>query len=107
MFHSLGGVYGILASVDVDSNGDEEDGNEAKEDDGVNKNGNPTCLHIMKLHHSFIPRQLKQQPWTQHHKQHHRYHHRPPIRHCIFFHTLFTTEIESYIETTEIVCLYI
>lgn len=44
--------------------GDEEDGDKSKEDDGVDENGNPTGLHVSKLH-DFIPsRQLKQQPRT-------------------------------------------
>lgn len=44
-------VYKILSSVDVDSYCDEEDSDETKEDDGVDQNRQPTCLHVTKLHH--------------------------------------------------------
>lgn len=63
--------------------GDEEDGDETKEDNGVDKYRQSTGLHVPKLHHPVPPRQLKQQPRTQQHEQHHRYHHRSPIRHTL------------------------
>lgn len=54
----------VSSSVDVNANSDEEDGEEAKEDDGVDEDGNPTSMHAPELHHSSPPRQLEQQPWT-------------------------------------------
>ncbi|KAM0962208.1 hypothetical protein ACFX2J_021270 [Malus domestica] len=65
----------------MNTNSDEEDGEEAEEDDGVDEDRYPARLHVPKLHHPALPRQLEQQPRTQQHEQHHRYHHRPPIRH--------------------------
>lgn len=66
----------------MDSNGDEEDGDQTEVDDGVDQYGDPTCLEVAELHQPPIPRQLEQQSRRQQHEQHHRYHHRPPIRHC-------------------------
>ncbi|CAN6550976.1 unnamed protein product [Malus baccata var. baccata] len=70
--------------VDVNANSDEEDGEEAEEDDGVDEDRYPARMHVPKLHHLAPSRQLEQQPRTQKHEQHHSYHHRPPIRHSIF-----------------------
>ena len=53
-----------LSSVDVNTYGDEEDGDKSKEDYGMDKNRNPTRLHVSKLHDFVPPWQLKQQPWT-------------------------------------------
>lgn len=69
----------MLPYRDMDSNGNEEDGDEAEVKNGVYKNGDAASLHISKLYRSFVPRQLKQQPWRQQHKQHHCYQNRPPI----------------------------
>ncbi|WOK97441.1 hypothetical protein Cni_G06149 [Canna indica] len=71
------------AGVDVDANGDEEDGDETEEDDGVDEYGDAAGLEVAELHHPVPPRQLKQQPRRQQHEQHHRYHHRPPVRHSL------------------------
>lgn len=70
-----------LTSGNVDANGDEEDGDEAEVDDGVDQNRNRAGLHVSELHHPVSPRKLKQQARCQQHEQHHRYHHRPPIGH--------------------------
>ncbi|KAM1741861.1 hypothetical protein ACFX11_011914 [Malus domestica] len=74
----------VLLTVDVNANSDEEDGEEAEEDDGVDEDRYPARMHVPKLHHLAPSRQLEQQPRTQKHEQHHSYHHRPPIRHSIF-----------------------
>lgn len=68
----------------MDPEGDEEDGDEAEVDDGVNEDGGSACLEVGELHEPAPPRDLKQKPRSQHHKQQHRYHHRPPIRHLSF-----------------------
>lgn len=79
-----GGWLGLGGGVDVNANGDEEDGNETKEDDGVNHNGGDACVHVTELNHSIPTRYLKQQPRRQHHEQYHRYQYRTPIRHPLF-----------------------
>ncbi|KAK3020559.1 hypothetical protein RJ639_046909 [Escallonia herrerae] len=97
---SGGGKSFRLSGIDVDADGNEEDGDEAKVDDGVDKDRNPARLHITELHHSPLPRNLIQQPWRQQHEQHHRHHHRPPIRH---FHSISQSrrgEEESLIDMT-------
>lgn len=38
--------------IDMNTNDNKEDGDEAKEDDGVNKDGSSTGLHIAKLRNS-------------------------------------------------------
>lgn len=53
-----------LASIDMNSNSNEEDGDEAKEDDGVDKNRNSTGLEVAKLHNPVPPWKLKEQTWT-------------------------------------------
>ena len=66
-------LYIKLASVNVDANGNEEDGDETKEDDSVNQDSDAARLHGGKLDHPSPPRNLTQQPWCQQHKQHHRH----------------------------------
>ncbi|KAL6180102.1 hypothetical protein ACLB2K_046770 [Fragaria x ananassa] len=66
----------------MNADGDKEDGEKPKVDDGMYDNGGTTGLHVPKLHHSPLPGYLKQKPWSHQHKQHHRYDHRTPIRHC-------------------------
>lgn len=70
-----------LVGMDVDADGNEKDGDDAKINDGMNQNREAACMHVPKLHHSASSRQLKQQPWRQQHKQHHRYQHWSPICH--------------------------
>lgn len=66
----------------MDANSDEEDGYDAKEDDGVDEDGYRTGMHVPKLHHFAPPAgQLKQQPRAQQHEEHHCYHHCTPVRH--------------------------
>lgn len=70
-----------LVCVDVNADGNEKDGDDAKINDGMNQNGEAACMHVSKLHHSTSSRQLKQQPRRQQHKQQHRYQHWSPICH--------------------------
>jgi len=52
----------------MNTNGNEKDGDESKEDNGVNQYGDPASPHVAEVHHSAVARQLEQQPWCQHHK---------------------------------------
>ncbi|KAK3002300.1 hypothetical protein RJ639_022072 [Escallonia herrerae] len=67
----------------MDTNGNEEDGDQSKEDDGVHQDGCTTGLHVAELHHPVPAGQLEEQPQRQHHEQHHRHQHRTPVRHQI------------------------
>lgn len=46
----------------MNADGNEEDCDETEIDDGMNQNGESTCLHITKLNYSSPPRDLTQQP---------------------------------------------
>ncbi|RWW43809.1 hypothetical protein BHE74_00050505, partial [Ensete ventricosum] len=74
----------LSAGVDVDADGDEEDGEESEVEDGVDEDGEAARLHVAELHHPPPGRQLEQQ---------HRHHHRPPIRHGPFMLTLPTAPV--------------
>lgn len=43
--------------------GNEENSDEAKIDDGVDQDGDTTCLHVIEFNHSVLARQLEQQSW--------------------------------------------
>ncbi|KAA8530095.1 hypothetical protein F0562_004804 [Nyssa sinensis] len=58
-----------LADGDVDTNSNEEDGDEAKVDDGVDEDGDAAGLHVGKLHRSALTGKLEQQPRRQQHEQ--------------------------------------
>lgn len=47
------------SSVDMNTDGYEEDCDETKKDDGVDKDGNSTGVHISKLHNSAFSRELE------------------------------------------------
>ncbi|CAH9071664.1 unnamed protein product [Cuscuta epithymum] len=87
MLHSLykqikvDGKENRLTGVDVNSDGDEENRDDAEEDDGVDHNGSPAGMHTPELNHLVPARNLEEQPRSEEHEEHHRYHHRPPIRH--------------------------
>lgn len=62
--------------------GDEEDGGEGEEDDGVDEDGGAAGLEVAELDEAAaLGRQLQQQPRREQHEQHHRHHHRAPVRH--------------------------
>lgn len=62
--------------------GDEEDGREGEEDDGVDEDGGAAGLEVAELDEAAaLGRQLQQQPRREQHEQHHRHHHRAPVRH--------------------------
>lgn len=75
------GRWVVLSCVDMNTDSNKENGDEAEENDGVDKDGSTTGLHVRKRRYSAIGRQLEQQPWRQQHKQHRGYHNRPPVRH--------------------------
>jgi len=67
---------------DVHPDGDEEDGGEREEEDGVDEDGGAAGLEVAELHEAAaLGRQLQQQARRQQHEQHHRHHHGPPVRH--------------------------
>lgn len=47
---------------DMNTNGNEKDGDESKEDNGVDQYGDPASPHVAEVHHSAVARQLEQQP---------------------------------------------
>lgn len=68
-------------SIDVNTYSNKEDGEKPKVDDCMYDYGGNTGLHIPKLRHPRLCRNLKHQARSQQHEQHHRYNHRSPIRH--------------------------
>lgn len=72
---------GWSAGVDVDVEGEDEDGVEDEEEESVESYGLTVGLHASELHGPGVPRYLEQQPRLQQQEQHHPYQHRPPIRH--------------------------
>lgn len=67
--------------VDVDADGDEEDGEESEVDDGVDDDGEAAGLKVAELHRPLVSRQLKQDARRQQQEEQHRHRHRPPVRH--------------------------
>ena len=63
----------------VNTNCNDQYGEYAEEYDGVYQNGNPTGVHIPKLHHPDSRRQLKKQPRRQENEQRHRHYNRSPV----------------------------
>ncbi|KAG7033373.1 hypothetical protein SDJN02_07429, partial [Cucurbita argyrosperma subsp. argyrosperma] len=66
-------------NVYVNTDSDDQYGEYAEENDSVHQNGNPTGIHIPKLHHPDSRRQLKKQPWRQDNEQRHRHNNRSPV----------------------------
>lgn len=54
---------GWLTGVDVDADGEDENGSEGEEDDGVNEDREATGLEAAELHQPAVARDLEQQPW--------------------------------------------
>ncbi|KAL6294237.1 hypothetical protein ACE6H2_002379 [Prunus campanulata] len=79
--HKNRGAVKELTKVKMDLDGQQEDANESKVEEGVNHDGCTTCLKVPKLHAAMAPRQLEKQTWRQQHKQNHCHEHRAPIRH--------------------------
>lgn len=69
----------MKSKVYVNTNCDDQNGEYAEENDGVHQNGNPTGVHVPKLHHPDSRRQLKKQPRRQEDEQRHRDDNRSPV----------------------------
>jgi len=73
-------VRAMLAGVEVDSDGDHEDGAEPEEYDGVDDDGGGAGPHAVELGDAaIVSRDLAQQPRREHHEQGHSDQHRAPI----------------------------
>lgn len=70
-----------LLNAYVNTNSDDQYGEYTEENDGVHQNGNPTGVHVPKLHHPDSRRQLKKQPRRQENEQRHRHDNRSPVCH--------------------------
>lgn len=72
----------LLAAVDVDTDGDHEDGAEAEEEEGVDEDGGAAGAHAVELREPpVVPRDLDQQPRREHYEEEHRDQHGAPVRH--------------------------
>jgi|UniRef100_A0A804MHC3 hypothetical protein len=71
----------LLARVDVDADGDEEDGDEREVEDGVDEDGQAAGVHAAELCDAAPARQRAEQPRREDHEQHRRYDHGAPVRH--------------------------
>jgi hypothetical protein len=65
----------------VDSDGDEEDGDEREVEDGVDEDGDAAGVHGAEAHDAAVRGQLEQQPRREQHEQHRRDNHGAPVRH--------------------------
>ncbi|MQM06710.1 hypothetical protein Taro_039537 [Colocasia esculenta] len=70
-----------LAGVDVDVEGEDEDGEHGEEDDGVNEDGFAVGPERPEFHVLGVSRDREQQPRRQQHEQHHPQHYWRPVRH--------------------------
>ncbi|GLT73794.1 hypothetical protein SLA2020_456290 [Shorea laevis] len=77
----------------------EENTNEGKVEQGMNKNGCTTGLKVAKLHVPLAPWHLEQQPRRQQYEQHHRNENWTPIRH--FPHLLCVSDVVCEIQGKE------
>lgn len=64
-------------------NGNEEDNHKAKEEKGMDKYGNATCLQIAELYYLAFAWQLEQDSRWKNNKQNQTYHDWSPICHLI------------------------
>lgn len=69
----------------MNTDGNEEDGDQAKKENGVNEYGDSARLHVDELDGPALSRQLEKKSWSQQHKEHDCYHHRPPISHLFLY----------------------
>ena len=70
-----------LAKVHMNTNGEQEDGNEGKVDDGMDKYGDTTRLKVTELDEPVLPRHLEEKTRRQEYEEQQRYEHRSPVRH--------------------------
>ncbi|KAI8030417.1 hypothetical protein LOK49_LG01G04216 [Camellia lanceoleosa] len=71
----------MSAGVDMEMEGEDNDGVEGEEEKSVKGYGLTVSLHAPKLHMSVVSRYLEQQTRRQQHEQHHPYQYWSPIRH--------------------------
>ncbi|CAL5370281.1 unnamed protein product [Camellia sinensis] len=71
----------MSAGVDMEVEGEDNDGVEGEEEKSVKGYGLTVSLHAPKLHMSVVSRYLEQQSRRQQHEQHHPYQYWSPIRH--------------------------
>lgn len=64
----------------MDADGDDEDGEEAEEDDGVDEDGDGAGGHVAELDDPRPRGELEQQPRRQHHEEDHRHDDGAPVR---------------------------
>ncbi|KAG4938343.1 hypothetical protein JHK87_044313 [Glycine soja] len=71
------------AGVDMDFNGEDEDGVEREEDERVDENGFAVGLHATELKLLPVPRKGEKQPRLEQHEQNYPDQHRCPISHFL------------------------
>lgn len=72
-----------LASVDVEAESEDDDGEDSEKDESVEEDGLAVGPQAAELHAAVRPRELEQQARRQQHEQHHPHHHRSPVSHPI------------------------
>jgi hypothetical protein len=55
---------GGLTKIQVNLNGEQEDANETKVEEGMDENGCPAGLKVAKLHAAVAPGHLEKQTWS-------------------------------------------
>ena len=80
--------------MDLDADGDEDDGVEGEEEEGVDEDGDDAGLELAELDQPALAWYLEQKPRRQQDEQHPRYQHRTPVLHrlllaCFFFFFFF------------------
>lgn len=65
----------------MDADGEEEDGDECKEEDGMDDNGNPTGLEVAELHEPVATWNLKEEARGEEDEKNDSDEDRPPICH--------------------------
>lgn len=71
----------VLASVDADADGQNEDSEETKKEEGVDQNCFPICFEVAKFHSPGVPRKLKQEARGEQYEEQQPYQNRRPIHH--------------------------
>lgn len=63
------------------SDDDDEEGDEAEVDDGMDEDGDGAGVEVAELDHAVAAGELEEQPRREEHEQHHRDHHGAPVGH--------------------------
>ena len=73
-----------LVGVEVDPDGDHEDGAEAEEEEGVDEDGHAAGAHAVELRDAPVAAgDLEQQPRREQHEEEHRDQNRAPVSHLL------------------------